>query len=152
MNRDNLAKLASYLEKLPADWKHFDMDVYLDAPDFTSVYDAEDTYAQNPDLINSCGTVACALGHGPAAGIKPNYEAGCGISWWDYGTLNFTGSADNLYDWLFSSFWSHVDNTHHGAAARIRYVLAGRPIPSLASVRNFNHDLVELYKEFLTTP
>ena len=96
----NLDKLATYLEGLPEDYALFDM--------------------QNYAKEEGCGTVACACGHGPMAGIKrEGYE-----QWADYANRVFGVSA--LYrDWhfLFSGIWHLIQPTHHQAAARIRVFL-----------------------------
>lgn len=129
MNRENLTKLATYLEQLPIDYKHFDMEGYYDK-DHQLTHEQALDYALNNGGVDkfNCGTVACAVGHGPAAGIlfKPSE-----ITWYD--KPNWDRYARNFVDdtmatdfrWLFSSEWEHVDNTHRGAAARIRYLLDG---------------------------
>jgi hypothetical protein len=132
--RARLEKLAAYLEELPADYAHFDMTTYV----------AEDKgdeslkkYALHNGGVQHCGTAACAVGHGPAAGIfmpksvaarfgkDPFYRV-----WNAYAQL-FIGpdrlspkSANSDYfEWLFGEDWNTVDNSHYGAAARIRYLL-----------------------------
>lgn len=106
--RSNLRKLATYLESLPAVYKHFDMAIYFRG-------------SRNLTMDSSpaeCGTVACAAGHGPAAGIKPN-----AYYWSDYVGRNFTDDDGDVYEFLFASSWCEIDNTHQGAAQRIRYFL-----------------------------
>lgn len=130
--RARLEKLATYLEGLPKRYKHFDMSDYMALPSYDERVIA---YALKNGGVNKCGTVACALGHGPAAGIlvprsmvlKELYSRR--VNWAKYGDL-FTGDyyasagASRLFRWLFGGEWSEVDNHHYGAAARIRYVLA----------------------------
>jgi hypothetical protein len=128
MNRENLDKLATYLESLPADYEHFDMSRYLLIPGGIGSIAAELAYGADPTILNNCGTAACALGHGPAAGIPAELEPGYGIDWDQYAEENFTEDG-NVHDWLFSSFWDGVDDTHQGAAARIRYILDGNEVP-----------------------
>jgi hypothetical protein len=67
-----------------------------------------------------CGTVACALGHGPAAGILfDNNTHG-----WTAYSLNFLPSTViDEWAWLFAAEWSKFDNTPLGAAKRIRTLL-----------------------------
>lgn len=125
--RRNLAKLATYLESLPRRYRHFEMS------DFTGL-NADDPsilkYAQHNGGIASCGTVACAVGHGPAAGILfrreeirfDMWDQVYRADWWTYGT-RFAPDEDGHFDWAFGGDWSGVDNHHWGAAARIRYLL-----------------------------
>lgn len=100
--RDNLRKLADYLDsgKLKA---KFDMDRFSEL------------------RINSeqtCGSVGCAIGHGPYVGIIKEAEE----NWYEYAERVF-GMVPARWAWLFSSNWKDVDNTPEGAAARIRYYL-----------------------------
>ncbi|WOF44329.1 hypothetical protein KNJ79_05200 [Sphingopyxis indica] len=157
INRERLDKLATYLESLPEDYQHFEMSGYLFALD-EEANEAEAHYAQHNGGVPSCGTAACAVGHGPAAGIlmpecliteSPHVSGKFYVDWDDYSLL-FTGedcSNTPLWEWLFGGSWSYIDNHHRGAAARIRYVLAGREIPfgpyDLPAERH-----LELYKEF----
>lgn len=123
-HRDNLTKLANYLAALPKDYQDFDM------RDFN--YDGEESL-EITDRQYDCGTVACAVGHGPAAGIRVYKDA----DWWDYCKRAFgitRYNADDDYDgdfeYLFGSEWAEYDNTPHGAAARIRtYLALGGKVP-----------------------
>jgi hypothetical protein len=118
--RANLDKLATYLEGLPADYGHFGMRSWIRARSEA----AEKNYALNNGGVSSCGTVACAVGHGPAAGIlvpKTMVRAD-GVSWYQYACL-FTDNTGYDHEWCFDSEWAAYDNTHHGAAARIRLLL-----------------------------
>ena len=107
MNEKNLRKLAKYLEKLPASYPHFSMFDYVS--DGTQPQEAHEF---------ECGTVACAVGHGPAAGIKPKKEEG----WCEYEDRVFA-LAKSEWDWCFASEWRITDNTPQGAAKRILYML-----------------------------
>lgn len=113
MNRDNLEKLAAYLEAIPADYEHFSMRSYLEV-EGAHIYMID----LSAELLLRCGTVACAVGHGPAAGIASLTDE----NWDDY--------SDRVFDldlvewaWCFSSDWTRVDDTPQGAAKRIRYML-----------------------------
>lgn len=118
MNRDNLAQLADYLDALPPDYDRFWMDVYC----------------------IGCGTVACALGHGPAAGIGAPSEDPYSIvrapifSWPRYCEQHFFGpdEADGqIWRFLFGPEWACIDNSPQGAAARIHHVIKhGMPMAS----------------------
>ena len=94
--RANLAKLADYLVTVPQ-----------------SAFDMAD-YQQKTD----CGTVACAVGHGPEAGVQ---KRDC-ESWNQYSDRVFAPQFES-WGWCFSDHWSVADNTPQGAAARIRYML-----------------------------
>jgi len=109
--RANLATLAAYLLTLPADYLGFDMlDFASDDADFAHV--------------PACGSVACAIGHGPKAGIEPFN----GEDWFDYTDRAFVmhdgdGANDDPFQWCFGCSWHAVDNTPHGAAQRILCML-----------------------------
>jgi len=112
MNRENLEKLASYLEELPEDYEHFGMSSYFKNNNGVIFY------VDRSPLAGECGTVACAVGHGPAAGIEPS------------GHENWVGYARRAFDlstsqerWCFSGAWAVIDDTPQGAAKRIRYML-----------------------------
>lgn len=62
--RSNLKKLSAYLRTLPRACEHFDMGTYYRVEGGGSPY----PYEVPRDM--PCGTVACAVGHGPAAGVK----------------------------------------------------------------------------------
>jgi hypothetical protein len=126
--RARLEKLAAYLEGLPKRYRHFDMGEYMGDCDLGAVID----YALNNGGVQKCGTVACAVGHGPAAGIlvpkrlvtKGSFAP---VSWNAYSELfvgNLALDPDYRFSWLFEGDWELYDNTHYGAAARIRYLLA----------------------------
>jgi hypothetical protein len=44
------------------------------------------------------------------------------VDWWEYSNL-FADESSIEFEWMFGARWSPIDNTPHGAAARIRYVL-----------------------------
>lgn len=135
-HRDNLAKLATYLEGLPKSYKHFQMHTFAGHNGTCPLGDVDQIIIDDPEkFYTNCGTIACAIGHGPAAGIKiPKaatytcFYAGRQISWDRYSYEMFCPEGDEWH-WMFSGEWKGRDNTHRGAAARIRYVLAGRRIP-----------------------
>lgn len=111
----NLKKLAEYLLALPKDYKHFKMSVFFE----------HEHVRRTPNQVNSlieqdchtCGTVACALGHGPLAGI-PAYE----VDWERYALRVFINN-NREFSWCFSGCWMAIDNTPQGAAKRIMYML-----------------------------
>ena len=107
----SLRKLAAYLMTLPADYPDFEMDDYIGRWDGIS-----SSYAHKAE----CGTAACAVGHGPRAGIRPKPR-----EWWSNYSERFSGFEEHSpkWEWMFGSDWSEVDNTVHGAAKRIIYLL-----------------------------
>lgn len=122
----NFKKLSSYLRTLPEDYEHFDMGVFFDRPGVLYVnYDSPSDIT--PEMYNQCGTVACAVGHGPAAGIT-----GFDGYWSEYaeeafGAIPVDLTLENgsiVFVWCFGSQWSNSDNTPLGAADRIDYMLS----------------------------
>jgi len=103
----NLRRLAAYLIALPEDYREFDMAWWTD--DYTRY--AEDSV---------CGTVACAGGHGPRAGIA----ALPGEDWEAYISRAFTGRGNAAFEiYIFGANWKQYDNTPQGAGKRILYAL-----------------------------
>lgn len=109
MNKENLNKLADYLlsGQLKAD---FDMRRF------------DDGHLGMAAPI--CGSVGCAVGHGPYAGIE-KHKNEC---WSEYSD-RFSGLKTSCiiyvaeWDWCFNPKWADVDNTPEGAAKRINYLL-----------------------------
>uniref|UniRef100_A0AAU8HZ25 Uncharacterized protein n=1 Tax=Rhizobium phage IG49 TaxID=3129228 RepID=A0AAU8HZ25_9CAUD len=110
-SRENLKKLSTFL-KANANALKFDM----------TTYNGDELLPGQLDTSNHCGTVGCALGFAPFAGI-PFDE---GDSWPSY-SKRFTTidnpeykiSGDFIYEWCFSCDWEYIDNTALGAARRI---------------------------------
>jgi hypothetical protein len=120
-HRDNLLKLADYLDALPDDYEQFDMSEYMmERDDQHPAYWGTLSIEERSKPV--CGTVACAVGHGPSAGIRV-YGDEC---WGSYADRVFGFLPDDGFDYMFASGWSVDDNTPKGAAARIRtYVTLG---------------------------
>lgn len=117
-HRDNLEKLATHLDALPVDYEHFDMRDYnalggsSEWPNRQSLDIRQRSY--------DCGTVACAVGHGPAAGIRVYGDQ----SWSEYAYRVFgMDRFSDAFEYLFGSTWRVYDNTPQGAAERIRTYL-----------------------------
>lgn len=114
-HRDNLLKLADYLDKLPDDYQQFHMFDYM----------AErhgmgwETFSLEERAKPECGTVACAVGHGPAAGIRIYGDH----DWESYADRVFGDMPLDDFQYMFGSEWSDYDNTPKGAATRIRTVV-----------------------------
>ena len=137
MNFYNLRKLANFLLSLPEDYRHFDMETYYYNPDQSDSSEVGEMLAASHLLNSPCGTIACALGHGPAAGIPVHdfdeewidyCERAFGVNYipWDEHTNMsehvLAVTADPMidpYEYMFGGHWADVDNTPHGAARRI---------------------------------
>lgn len=128
--RRNLVKLADYLESLPKSYKHFEMKSYFIRNGITRADEVR--YAKKNGGLDQfpCGTVACAVGHGPSAGVlfRPGDIDVWGEPNWNFYSRRFCyhGAA---FIFMFGSDWSRVDNHHWGAAARIRYILEDGEVP-----------------------
>lgn len=105
---DNLRKLATYL--LEGNLKaKFDMQMYSDS-----------VFPWGMVSETDCGTIGCAVGHGPHAGIKKLPTE----SWLDYSSRVFgLSKLSDEWTWCFSQDWYKTDNTSDGAAQRIIYLL-----------------------------
>lgn len=120
-HRENLLKLADYLDTLPDDYKQFDMSEYMLVRDGDGDYwETLDPYERSKPV---CGTVACAVGHGPAAGIRLYGD----LDWTDYAERVFGKMRCDDFQYMFGPEWLCYDNTPKGAASRIRtFVSLGR--------------------------
>lgn len=122
---ENLMMLANYLQQLPDDYEHFSMIDYVLVDDdvedmLPDTVLPEDVISLN--VVQHCGTTACALGHGPYAGVSAAGHQG----WLNYAEDNFIGDSqysEAIFDQLFGEQWAQVDDTAQGAAARIAYFL-----------------------------
>lgn len=65
--KSNLKTLADYLAGLPTNYQHFDMGDWAT----NNFDDYDETSPVSGGITLGCGTVACAVGHGPNAGIAP---------------------------------------------------------------------------------
>ena len=115
--RANLETLAAYHERGGGE-ERFDMKRFFEVrgPGF----DLEVPPGEVGLEHNDCGTVCCALGGGPLAGIS----AFCGETWSTYCFRAFgiyTGGP--AWQFMFGGEWAERDNTRAGAAARIRYAI-----------------------------
>lgn len=116
--RDNLRKLANYLMDLPAERAdQFDMQCFASRLDGEGVFPHALPLSEPPP----CGTVCCAAGHGPAAGIATKHAKS---TWSEYIHDAFGVQWESAEcKWCFSGGWYVFDNTHHGAAKRILWML-----------------------------
>jgi hypothetical protein len=115
----NLAKLSEYLlaPRLKRNTK-FDMSDYVGS--------LGDRIEIGYEEMENCGSVGCAVGHGPYAGI-PKAKAEC---WDSYSSRCFSGEDNDVFQFLFGSDWAEADNTRKGAAKRIQYFLETGEVPS----------------------
>jgi hypothetical protein len=152
--RQNLLKLADYLDSLPPDYQHFDMLFYTEHFGECE-FDPDEAAAKGLQYLENCGTVACAVGHGPAAGVALNsnekrrlahWGTPGAIAWGEYSRRAFY-SRPSEFAFLFASDWAEFDNHHYGAAARIRYLLDRGDAP--LSFRGYaTSRIVELYAPY----
>ena len=133
----NLARLADWLRALPEDYAQFEMEHFMLDRQLGQI-------KTRAFEITDCGTVACAVGHGPMAGIQPQPAE----TWVDYSERCFAPSGF-LFSYLFASDWSYIDNTPHGAAARIAHLLA-EPEAALDGSRSFEDWSPDVYEEYLS--
>lgn len=153
--RANLALLAAKLESLPKGYKHFKMEYYLEVDNLDEESKAFIKYAQENGGLGqwNCPAVACAIGHGPSAGILfKRSEIDGAPMWGRYAQRAFgarEGEVYPLYAWLFSGYWGDVDNHHWGAAARIRYVLHHRQVPSFEDYRQWDDHFWGKYPRYV---
>lgn len=66
----------------------------------------------------NCGSVGCAIGHGPYAGISKNNDEG--FLPYSYRVFGFLY---NEWLWCFGPSWARRDNTPEGAGKRILILL-----------------------------
>jgi hypothetical protein len=138
MHRDNLLTLAAHLDALPTDYAGFDM------RDYARTADEDYHFIRLTHLATTdCGTVCCAVGHGPAAGFAPLPDE---RNWSDYCERVFGAKPmSHEWEWMFGVAWARADNTPQGAAKRIRYFLANGVPAALYDLRRA--DLVPLYAD-----
>lgn len=114
--RANLRKLADFLST-KADPERFDIRNYRITDD------GYENFLKPSEPEPECGTICCAAGYGPTAGIPAQKHE----TWETYVTRAFGALPDasdyNLWDWAFSAKWVDIDNTPAGAARRIRHYL-----------------------------
>lgn len=118
--QDNLRVLANHLLSLPAEYPDFAMSMFTN-----NERGSGSSYAH----LAECGTAACAVGHGPLCGFEPLELE----TWAEYSTRLFIPSSwHEAWEWCFGAAWSVVDNTAHGAAYRILWLLDRKSIPDNA--------------------
>lgn len=147
-HESNLRKLATYLWWLPksafAREHKFNMSKYDNLPG---------TISECSSLY--CGSIGCAIGHGPYAGIQKKR----GERWNEYANRVFGGYKldHNLLTAFFGWAWYVVDDTPRGASRRILYGLRnGFPRISEDRDRILLHGRYKNYRpkpdDFVTLP
>lgn len=136
LNHDNLLVLAAYLSALPEDYDDFNMAVFFTDRSLERVdVPVEQNYGRHNGGVGNCGAIACAVGHGPSAGLyvpETCFTISGRIDWLEYADHMFIKGYAREYgltqrrafEWMFGGGWSYIDNTPHGAAKRIRWLLA----------------------------
>ena len=155
MRRGNLEKLARFLEHRIEPPK-FDMSSFMTfegrwvdnmVEALEAFYDEFEEKGDQTAVYNHCGTSACAVGHGPLAGIPIKKRE----DWVDYANRVFinqsAGSGGETWSFLFSGDWKDHDNTPIGAAARIWYLFEnGTPVNRYGEVDHRNIGFYQDYK------
>jgi hypothetical protein len=118
---ENFAKLEVFLRALPM--KRFNMQYFRT---YQSGDDHEDVEIYEIAGKPVCGTVGCALGWGPEAGVIPHPRHD--RSWYSYSQNRFS-TDERIIKWVFDSEWVNHDNTPTGAADRIAYLLKHGHVP-----------------------
>lgn len=138
--RSNLIKLAHYL--ISGELKAaFDMRQYCDG----ALYGHEDLpHAVIPaSLRTDCGTVGCAAGHGPYAGIPKRSNE----TWEGYIERAFGLRYSLACNFIFGYDWASVDNTPVGAGKRILYTLR----TELTDIEDMVHNSIPISKDYLVS-
>jgi len=107
MNRENLNRMADYIETIPQD--RFDMH----------------TFRTGESVNHECDSVGCVIGHCTILDKNPLPMHRFGYIDFDSWSSDFTGldSFSDEWRYLFFGLWTAVDNTPTGAAKRIRYLI-----------------------------
>ena len=130
----NLQRLAKYLESGLKPGTEFDMKHFYNS--------------HEADAATECGTVGCAVGHGPYAGIPKSQEE----TWAEYSYRVFgIPSYSNAWEWLFGVRWAYSEkfSDHLSAAKRIHVFLkAGNSIPWSSEDPEIKAMLDDAFKSF----
>ena len=135
----NLETLRDFLKSNNIPPPQFDIRYYLNNKEmltplldkhdksYSEIIDKMQMASNAPKYYNECGTTACAVGHGPLAGI-PAMDT---EDWNDYcfrvfgvtGHLAGTDAQEAAWTFMFGPMWTGKNNTAKGAAARIDWFL-----------------------------
>lgn len=119
----NLRQLAAHLLSLPEGYESFDISsfVKIKVEDRSGiVIKTLDLDEVTPEVYTQCGTVACAVGHAPLAGL----DCSGAVDWWELSENLFGMGGESFeWSWCFSADWAYRDNTPQGAGKRIIFML-----------------------------
>lgn len=123
----NLKRLADFLYDPSIPKHYFDMGTFQLRTNNPLGYLGVDGKEVLPYQVEpECNTIACAAGHGKAAGCGSRFP---GEDWGNYVERTFgTEPSSQAFIWLFAHEWTDRDNTPIGAAQRIYWYLT-RGIP-----------------------
>lgn len=116
---NNIIKLINFLESLPENYPHFDMeDWYHPHDNLTFMCEGEQIRASRELGDPQVGSCGCALGHSLAAGIDHNGSD----SWRDFAETAY-GISGREFDMVFSGKLAFENNTPKAAARRLKAIL-----------------------------
>ena len=149
----NLYTLAAYLFDYKAPARKFDMGQYCIHAEHRTIILPMDA----AEVFNECKTIACAVGHGPMAGVPVPESLLLGYKkimqwrgekgfWCEYASRAFgVGNYDDpLAKRFFSAAWVNEDNSPKGAAQRILHFLEGKFSPSEDDCFRRNYEGIKL--------
>lgn len=142
----NILKLKTYLQSLPKTYDGFDMGHFVEptgwgkepSPESACSIMRTEVKGARKERFHECGTSACMVGHGPAAGLRPRsseakrdwnaymiekfgYDLNGYMSEGDEDGM-YDPEAEKLMDYLFGGQWRHHGNTIKAGIARINRV------------------------------
>lgn len=115
VNMENIKILRDYLDGLPADYSDFDMETFAD----------DEVRAVKATPKTGCGTAACMVGHGPAAGVAmiDSEWHEHGVGWFNYSERVFIGGTGCSSLWAFA-FGGDWPSDLRQAVARLDLILS----------------------------
>lgn len=115
---ENISRLASFLESLPINYPHFDMEDWFHPADHVRFSSEADEIEASEELIEPrMGSCGCALGHSRAAGVTVKAD-----SWLELAREAY-GIEDDEFDMVFAGELCFENNTPAAAARRLRALL-----------------------------
>jgi hypothetical protein len=120
MNIVNLKLLADFLAVSPIKPSSFNMTVFNEE----HLHPLASFEVSRDVGVNFCGTPACAVGWAPSVPGLPEPTDSESYNRYSKRIFDLYGKI-NEWLWMFSSAWSMIDDTPHGAAARIYALIDG---------------------------
>lgn len=105
IRKDNLKRLADYLNNLPDDYDQFSMTLYA-----TGITEPKQLLSNWNN--KTCG---CVIAHAIIMGIEVIEED---KTWHDFALRTLFKNASEML-WISGTCWQYIDNSHKGAAKRI---------------------------------